>query len=245
MASTSNGRFLMSGKPINELVLHLCQKQFETINIVIANKDSSAKMPRSNPFQFHSYIKQAVTEHANITNMKYTRQGKLLFSTSDPVCAAKLLVLQTVLDTPVSTDIIWENITSRFLISDIPTKTTLEEIADELSHNNDIVITHMRRFVKQNSSNEVSPLLVTILGTSLPDSVKIWFINQKIQPFIDRPRKCLKCFSFYHPTRICVKRIQFATCVERFTLVQGPTKCRNCQGPHPAISKACPMYSKE
>ncbi|GBN61962.1 hypothetical protein AVEN_148397-1 [Araneus ventricosus] len=85
MATTSNARFLMSGKPTNELVLHLCQKQFETINIVIANKDSSAKMPRSNTFQLHSYIKQVVTEHSNITNMKYTRQGKLLFSTSDPV----------------------------------------------------------------------------------------------------------------------------------------------------------------
>ncbi|GBL86160.1 hypothetical protein AVEN_89181-1 [Araneus ventricosus] len=106
MATTSNDRFLMSSKPTNELVLHLCQKQFETINIVIANKDSSSKMPRSSPFQLHSYIKQVVPEHSNITNMKYTRQGKLLFSTSDPVCAAKLLALQNVLDIPVSTDVI-------------------------------------------------------------------------------------------------------------------------------------------
>ncbi|GBM53641.1 hypothetical protein AVEN_105522-1 [Araneus ventricosus] len=97
-------------------------------------------MSRWNPFQLHAYIKQAVTEHSNITNMKYTGQGKLLFSTSDPVCAAKLLTLQNVLDTPVSTDVIWENITSRFLIPDIPTKTTLEELTDELSCSNDIVI---------------------------------------------------------------------------------------------------------
>ncbi|GBM18080.1 hypothetical protein AVEN_75509-1 [Araneus ventricosus] len=115
--------------------------------------------------------------------MKYTRQGKLLFSTSDPVCAAKLLTLQNVLDTPVSTDVIWKNISSPFLIPDIPTKTTLEELANELSCNNDIVISHMRRFVKPNSSQETSPVLITILGTYLPDSVKIWFINQKIQPF--------------------------------------------------------------
>ncbi|GBM20024.1 hypothetical protein AVEN_77940-1 [Araneus ventricosus] len=121
--------------------------------------------------------------------MKYTHQGKLLFSTSDPVCVAKLLTLQNVLDTPVSTDVIWENISSRFLIPDIPTKTTLEELANELSCNNDIVTSHMRRFVKPNSSQETSPVLITILGTYLPDSVKIWFINKKIQPFIDRPRQ--------------------------------------------------------
>ncbi|GBL77665.1 hypothetical protein AVEN_132151-1 [Araneus ventricosus] len=181
MVPTSNDRFLTSGKPTNELVLHLCQKQFETINIIIANKNSSEKMPRWNPFQLRNYMKQKIAEHPNITNMKYTRQGKLLFSTSDPVCAAKLLTLQNVLDTPVSTDVIWENISSRFLIPDIPTKK--EKLAEELSCNNAIVISHMRRFVKPNSSQETSPVLVTILGIYLSDSMKIWFINQKIQPF--------------------------------------------------------------
>ncbi|GBO04910.1 hypothetical protein AVEN_22236-1 [Araneus ventricosus] len=156
MAPASTDRFLISGKPANELVLQLCQKQFEAINIVITNKNSSANMPCWNPFQLHTYIKQAIPKHPNITNMKYTRQGKLLFSTSDPVCAAKLLALQNVLDTPVSTDVFWENISSRFLIPDIPTKTTLEELAKELSCNNDIVIAHMRRFVKSNSSQETS-----------------------------------------------------------------------------------------
>ncbi|GBN05331.1 hypothetical protein AVEN_116045-1 [Araneus ventricosus] len=170
--------------------------------------------------------------------MKYTPQGKLLFSTSDPVCAAELLTLQTVLDTPVSTDVIWENISSRFLITDIPTKITLEELAEELSRNNDIVITHMRRFVKPNSSQETSPVLVTILGTYLPDSVKFWFINQKIQPFIDRPRQCTKCFSFFHPTRVCEKSQACHLCgTVHIGPCQGPAKCSNCQGPLSATSK--------
>ncbi|GBM68025.1 hypothetical protein AVEN_75868-1 [Araneus ventricosus] len=130
-------------------------------------------MSRWNPFQLHTYIKQVITEHPDITNMKYTRQGKFVFSTSDPVCAAKLLTLQNSLDTPVSTVVIWENISSRFLIPDIPTKTTLEELANELSCNNDIVITHMRRFEKPNSSQETFAVLVTFLGTYLPDSIKI------------------------------------------------------------------------
>ncbi|GBL89837.1 hypothetical protein AVEN_117620-1, partial [Araneus ventricosus] len=59
-----------------------------------------------------------------------------------------VLAVQNVLDTPVSTEMIWKNISSRFLIPDIPTKTTLEELAKELSCNNDIVIAHMQRFVK-------------------------------------------------------------------------------------------------
>ncbi|GBN02494.1 hypothetical protein AVEN_185894-1 [Araneus ventricosus] len=204
-------------------------------------------MLRWNPFQLQTYIKEAITEHPNIINMKYTRQGKLPFFTSDSVCATKLLTLQNILHTPVSTDVIWENISSRFLIPDIPTKTTLEELAEELSYNNDIVITHMRRFAKPNSSQETSPsVLVTILGTYLPDSVKIWFINQKIQSLIDRPRQCTKCFSFFHRTRICEKSQACHLCgTVHVGPCQGPAKYSNCQGPHSVTSKTYPMYRKE
>ncbi|GBL77447.1 hypothetical protein AVEN_41839-1 [Araneus ventricosus] len=104
----------------------------------------------------------------------------------------------------------------------------------------------MRRFVKPNSSQETSPILVTILGTYLPDSVKIWFINQKIQPFIDRLRQCTKCFSFFHPIRVCEKSQACHLCgTGHVGPCQGPAKCINCQGPHSATSKTCPMYSKE
>ncbi|GBL97418.1 hypothetical protein AVEN_170524-1 [Araneus ventricosus] len=96
----------------------------------------------------------------------------------------------------------------------------------------------MRRFVKPNSSQETSPVLVTILGTYLPDSVKFWFINQKIQPFIDRPRQCTKCFSFFHPTRVCEKSQACHLCgTVHFGPCKGPAKCSNCQGPHSETSK--------
>ncbi|GBM68024.1 hypothetical protein AVEN_75867-1 [Araneus ventricosus] len=54
------------------------------------------------------------------------------------------------------------------------------------------------------------------------------------------------CFSFFHPTRICEK----SQACHLFGTVhdgprQGPAKCSNCQGPHSATSKACPMCSKE
>ncbi|GBM09200.1 hypothetical protein AVEN_226706-1 [Araneus ventricosus] len=104
----------------------------------------------------------------------------------------------------------------------------------------------MRRFVKPNSSQETSPVLVTILGTYLPDSVEFCFINQKIQPFIDRSRQCTKCFSFFHLTRVCEKSQACHLCGTVYVgPCQGLAKCSNCQGPHSATSKTCPMYSKE
>ncbi|GBM15335.1 hypothetical protein AVEN_210958-1 [Araneus ventricosus] len=115
--------------------------------------------------------------------MKFTRQGKIILTTQDPVCAAQLLNLETVVNIPVSTNVIWENITSRFLLYDIPTKVSLLEVAEELTRNNGIEIVEMRRFVKQNNTREKSPVLVTKLGTRLPGYMKIWFTNKKIQSF--------------------------------------------------------------
>ncbi|GBM91737.1 hypothetical protein AVEN_270813-1 [Araneus ventricosus] len=130
--------------------------------------------------------------------------------------------------------------------SDIPTATSLEELASELSCSNDIVITHMRRFVKLNTQLEAAPVLITILGTTLPEHIKMWFIHQKINLFIDRSRMCNKCFSFFHATRICTLNPACHQCGQIHTSsCQGPIQCINCKGNHSALDKNCPHYIKE
>ncbi|GIY33486.1 uncharacterized protein CDAR_474281 [Caerostris darwini] len=79
--------------------------------------------------------------------MKFSRQGKLIFSTADPVCAAQILNLEKIQETPVSTGVTFENITERFLVSDIPTNLQLSELADEIMHKNDMEVVELRRFV--------------------------------------------------------------------------------------------------
>ncbi|GBM34878.1 hypothetical protein AVEN_116746-1 [Araneus ventricosus] len=135
------------------------------------------------PFTLQSFIKDKINRHTSIQNMKFTQQGKIILTTKDPVCAAQLLNLEKVVNIPVSTNVIWENITPRFLLYDIPTKVSLPEVAAELTKNNEIEIVEMRRFVKQNNTRETSPVLVTMLGTRLPGYMKIWFTNQRIQSF--------------------------------------------------------------
>ncbi|XP_055932858.1 uncharacterized protein LOC129962882 [Argiope bruennichi] len=178
--------------------------------------------------------------------MRFTRQGKLIFTTKDPGCAKQLLSLEQINDTKVTSNVIWEGVTSRFLLIDMPTCVPLKEVADELRQFNDIEIREMRRFVKQNSTQQTSPILATILGTSLPDSVKLWLTIQKIRPFIYRPRQCSKCYSFLHPSRICSKDQVCQLCgTEHVGNCRNPVKCLNCQGSHAATSQACPLYVKE
>ncbi|GFT15665.1 uncharacterized protein TNCV_4985851 [Trichonephila clavipes] len=145
--------------------------------------------------------------------MSFTRNGKIRFSTLDPVCAAQILSLEKISNVSVKTNILWEGITSRFLIYEIPLDISLNEIAKELQETNNFEIIEMRRFIKTGSQQQFSPVLITILGTTLPETVKLWFINHRIQNFIDKPRQCTTCFSFLHSTRFCQKTADVSTVV--------------------------------
>ncbi|GIY17357.1 uncharacterized protein CDAR_1451 [Caerostris darwini] len=135
--------------------------------------------------------------------------------------------------------------TERFLIFDIPTNLQLLELANENMYKNGMEVVELRRCIKLNSTQEFSPVLVTILGIFLPDVIKIWFTNQKIRQFVDRVQECLNCYEFTHATRICDKKICPLCGVNHEGLCQGPEKCINCNGPHSATSKFCPRHTLE
>ncbi|GBM16551.1 putative RNA-directed DNA polymerase from transposon BS [Araneus ventricosus] len=146
----------------------------------------------------------------------------------------------------VSTDLIWGNISARFLVVDIPTTTPLEELSKEIQDKNDCLVVEMRRFVKPNSGKVTSPVLITILGTTVPETIKLWFIRQRIQPFVDRPRQCNKCFVYTHGARTCDKNnICFCCGGDHTGACQQPLKCVNCSGSHNAKSRSCPVYIQE
>ncbi|GBO16754.1 hypothetical protein AVEN_161007-1 [Araneus ventricosus] len=103
----------------------------------------------------------------------------------------------------------------------------------------------MRLFLKLNSTKEISVLII-ILGTTVPEAIKIWFVHQGLQQFIDQPRQCNKCFSFTHPSRICDKANIYYLCgVVDIGPCQQPKKCINCNGSHNAKSRSCPFYVNE
>ncbi|GBN93394.1 hypothetical protein AVEN_100479-1 [Araneus ventricosus] len=246
MADKSNSTYMRCGKSVNELVMRLGNLQNEEISIIISNADKTKKMPQTNPFLVQDFIKKSINRHQLIDNMRHTRQGKIQFTTKDPICAVQLLSLTKFMDTDVSTDVIWENISARFLITDIPTTTPLEELANEIQDKNDCLVVELRRFVKLNSNKVMSPVLITILGTTVPETIKLWFIRQCTQPFVDRPRQCNKCFVFMHGTRTCDKNnICFCCGGDHIGPCQQPPKCVNCSGSHNAKSRSCPVYIQE
>ncbi|GFS86615.1 uncharacterized protein TNCV_3160671 [Trichonephila clavipes] len=126
----------------------------------------------------------------------------------------------------------WEATTSRFLLYEIPTNVSLEELSAELQDSNNFEIVEIRRFIKLGTNPEISPVLITILGTVLPDNVKLWFINHKIQLFIDKPRQCTKCFSFSHPSRFGQSLAICCNCGSHSGECTVNANCINCKGNH-------------
>ncbi|GIX86001.1 uncharacterized protein CEXT_730201 [Caerostris extrusa] len=175
---SSNNNYFKSSKSINELVLRLGQKSFEEIHIVCQHRDAKHKIPRSNPFLIQADIKKHINRHDNITNMKFSRQGKLVFSTADPVCAAQILNLEKIQETSISTGVTFVNITERFLIFDIPTNLQLSELADEIMNKNDMEV--VERLYTQSSKTHYSD--AAKINTTAPNIEEI--VNQRVESIV-------------------------------------------------------------
>ncbi|GFT09172.1 uncharacterized protein TNCV_4106031 [Trichonephila clavipes] len=140
----------------------------------------------------------------------------------------------------------FKGITPRFLIYEIPLDISLNEIAKELQEINDFEIIEMRRFIKTGSQQQFSPILITILGSTLLETVKLWLINHRIQNFIDKPRQCTTCFSFLYSARFCQKTAININCgVSHSGQCSSNSRYINCKGDHHANSLNCPEYIKD
>ncbi|GFV81206.1 uncharacterized protein TNCV_4772341 [Trichonephila clavipes] len=170
---TGFSKFFRSSLRDAEIILRAGQRIISEINILVENSQGSSQIPKSNPQLLNAEIKKKIARHENIKSMSFTRNGKIRFSTLDPVCAAQILSLEKISNVSVKTNILWEGITSRFLIYEIPLDIYLNEIAKELQETNNFEIIEMRRFIKTGSQQQFSPVLITILGTTLPETVKL------------------------------------------------------------------------
>ncbi|GFX26201.1 putative RNA-directed DNA polymerase from transposon X-element [Trichonephila clavipes] len=246
MTEPADYKYYKNVQTAQELILRTGNKKFNDITILLEHTEKAGSIPKLNPHLLHTELKNKIPRHDNITHMYFTRSGKIKINTSDPVCAVQITAIDQILNTTVKASIIWEGFTSRFLLFDIPTNVHLADVAIELKNSNDLDIVEIRRFVKPNSRQEASPVLITILCINTPECVKLWFFNHRIQLFIDKPQQCSKCFSYIHLSRFCSSPIRCINCGESHAeQCINSSNCINCKGDHPANSPNCPNFIKE
>ena len=214
-------------------------------NLFIKSNESRS-IPKADPRKIKKEIMEKVSQFAKIDNLRYNRNGSILLSTRDVECAIQISQVSTLMGVSTKCSVIWENISTRFLIYDIPTDMPLNELAQDLMAENKIEILELRRFMKKGSSNEFSPVLVTIFGTKLPDEIKIWFTVQKVKLFVDRVRQCKRCKKFNHGEARCKYEQACINCGGNHSdLCHEKPKCANCGGEHRADYRQCPQRIRE
>lgn len=105
-----------------------------------------------------------------------------------------------------------------------------------------VTILHTRRL---GSSNCVR---LIFKGDSLPSHVKVGLFRHAVRPFIPKPLQCRRCQKIGHVSAVCRHSAVCPRCSESHdsdTCRATELKCPNCQGPHAASSKECPLLKKE
>lgn len=127
---------------------------------------------------------------------------------------------------------------------EIPT----DEIAEGLSGQG---VVSVRRITLRRDGEErhTKHLVLTFDSTTLPQTVKAGYLNCRVRPYIPNPRRCFRCQRFGHGTASCRGKATCAKCARTDhptdNCGNNTTICVNCQGPHPAYSRSCPVWKRE
>ena len=112
-------------------------------------------------------------------------------------------------------------------------------------------VTAVRRInvFRDNVLKPSNTFVFTFSTPVLPSTVKIGFIQAKVDVYIPNPLRCYQCQIFGHHEHKCGRQAVCANCGMPEHCPSGqcqrPARCANCLGDHPANSKQCPTWEKE
>ena len=111
-------------------------------------------------------------------------------------------------------------------------------------------VTDVRRISirKETRTIDTNTYILTFNQPTTPTSIRIGYINTKIETYIPNPLRCQKCQKSGHPEDKCTRPSICAKCGNsNYTELEckNPFNCINCTREHPAYSWECEMWKKE
>ena len=111
-------------------------------------------------------------------------------------------------------------------------------------------ITEIRRIFirKETRTIDTNTYIPTFNKPTTPTSIRIGYINTKIETYIPNPLRCQICQKYGHPKDKCTRPPICAKCGNSNHIelkCQNPFNCINYTGEHPACSWECEMWKKE
>lgn len=217
----------------------------KTFTLIYESKDN-VHLPRD-PYKLKAQLTQQIPHHDQIIKVINTRQGKLLIQTSGIEAALELSEVNEILGSAVKVKTPLENISSRFLLRDIPAELDLNSLVEEIEAHG-IAVNNAQRFTKKGSREPSESVLITSYGNQIPKETAIFWTVYKLEKFVDFPRQCQKCFKFNHSTKKC--KLTDALCpkcgnTHQDACTTESLSCINCKAPHLATDNGCPTRKTE
>ena len=100
---------------------------------------------------------------------------------------------------------------------------------------------------KKGEKIATNTIFLTFAMAKLPESVKVGYINAKVNPFVPSPLRCFRCQKFGHTSSNCTAKETCRDCgkEKHEGSCSGPTHCVNCEGEHSSTSRECPKWKLE
>lgn len=218
--------------------------------IFVTPEDVNHPIPRRDPIKIKSELQNWKFDNIKDT-AKFTRKGSLIITTKNASMVADIAKCKSFAGVKIKTNTNMDSLTTKFLLRDIPTDIDLNSVVEEISNFNKVKIIEARRFLKKDKNIflPTNTVLITTLGTKIPDNIVCWSTSQRISIFVDSPRFCGKCYKFNHGTKMCSSPIQLChkcgksehaanDCNEELS-------CINCKEKHSVFDKNCPARKTE
>lgn len=188
------------------------------------------------------------TEVGDVNKVKLLKSGQVLVEVKNDAQGKKLSNLKTIgTDVKVTVKQHAHLNTSKGVITSRDLQSSeLVEILDELKTQGVIEVRNI--MTKRNGIlSKSNSFILTFQGINLPETVKLCFEVFKVRPYVPKPRRCFKCFSFKHLSNVCNKRDRCFRCGldKHDGNCLAPVKCVNCNGQHFSTAMSCPHYIEQ
>lgn len=139
--------------------------------------------------------------------------------------------------------------TVRGVISDDDLKyMSEEELLNGLKDQN-VTNVYRIKIKRENKEIETKHFVLTFASSILPDTVEVGYTRLNLRPYIPNPRRCYNCQRYGHGSQSCRGQTTCAKCASHEHASENckvePPHCVNCEGSHPAYSRACPTWKQE
>ena len=213
--------------------------------LIIHSTDENNNMNKLSPFVVNKVIIGLAGEPKTV---KKLRSGDLLVEVTRRSHATNLLKTKIFHNLPVSVSPHRSLNTKKGVLRcrDLEGETD-ESIQKELKDQGVIAVNRIK--VKRNGSlQSTHTFIITFNRTTLPTSLKVGYLNVKVDLFIPNPLRCFGCQRFGHHKNNCTAEPSCVRCGQQGhedSQCTSTPSCVNCKGTHPANSKDCPKWITE